>query len=348
MSAEEMRRATIVGSLRAGRSVKDIVLLFGFKRTTVSDVKKKFDAHITQGGLPAEFGCKRKTHERRSDALGDGFVADLEDIIRQDPGRSMRSLARELDVHEKTIRRKVKGELNLKSYALRRGQFMNQATKERRCEKAKLMLNKLKSPVVRNPLIFFSDEKNFNQDQKVNRKNNRWLASDRHEVPIVMSTKFPTTTMVLGVVSNEGDVMPPHFFAKGLKINTEEYLKVLKEVVKPWMDRVAAGRHYIFQQDGAPAHNSNTTQEWCRMNLPEFWPKEVWPPSSPDCNPLDYYVWGVCEQDVNKAPHNNMASLQAKITEVMGSLDRNTVAKACRSFRRRTEQVVDAGGDFFE
>ena len=207
MSAEEMRRATIVGSLRAGRSVKDIVLLFGFKRTTVSDVKKKFDAHITQGGLPAEFGCKRKTHERRSDALGDGFVADLEDIIRQDPGRSMRSLARELDVHEKTIRRKVKGELNLKSYALRRGQFMNQATKERRCEKAKLMLNKLKSPVVRNPLIFFSDEKNFNQDQKVNRKNNRWLASDRHEVPIVMSTKFPTTTMVLGVVSNEGDVM---------------------------------------------------------------------------------------------------------------------------------------------
>ena len=43
-----------------------------------------------------------------------------------------------------------------------------------------------------------------------------------------------------------------------------------------------------------------------------------------------------------------MASLQAKITEVMGSLDRNTVAKACRSFRRRIEQVVDAGSDFFE
>ena len=30
-------------------------------------------------------------------------MADLEDIIRQDPSRPMRSLARELDVHEKTI-----------------------------------------------------------------------------------------------------------------------------------------------------------------------------------------------------------------------------------------------------
>jgi hypothetical protein len=46
--------------------------------------------------------------------------------------------------------------------------------------------------------------------------------------------------MGLGMVSNEGDVIPPHIFAKGLKINTEEYLEVLNEVVKPWMDGAAA------------------------------------------------------------------------------------------------------------
>jgi hypothetical protein len=49
-----------------------------------------------------------------------------------------------------------------------------------------------------------------------------------------MATMFLMTVMVLGMVSNEGDVMPPHIFAKGLEINTEEY-------VKPWMDGVAAG-----------------------------------------------------------------------------------------------------------
>jgi hypothetical protein len=52
----------------------------------------------------------------------------------------------------------------------------------------------------------------------------------------VMSTKFAATVMVLGYISNEGDI-PPHFFAKGLKINgAEEYVKVLHDVVKPWMD----------------------------------------------------------------------------------------------------------------
>lgn len=72
----------------------------------------------------------------------------------------------------------------------------------------------------------------------------------------MMATKFPLTTMVLGVVSNEGDVMPPHFFEAGLRINSEEYLRVMEVVVKPWMEEVAAGRPYVFQQDGAPAHNS--------------------------------------------------------------------------------------------
>ncbi len=84
------------------------------------------------------------------------------------------------------------------------------------------------------------------------------------------------------------------------------------------------------------------------VKFPEFWSKEVWPPCSPDCNPLDYYVWSVCERDVKRSPHNTATSLKAKITEVMANLPRDTLAKACRKFRQRIEAVVEAGGDFFE
>jgi hypothetical protein len=160
------------------------------------------------------------------------IVATLQDLVNQDPGRSMRSLARELGISEASVRNKMAQDIRYKSYALRRGHFMNKATKERRLAKAKLMLNKLKKPVANGQLIFFSDEKNFSQDQKVNRKNNRWLCADISEVPIIMATKFPATVMVLGVVSNQGDVMPPHFFQKGLKINAQEYLKVLRLALK--------------------------------------------------------------------------------------------------------------------
>ena len=48
-----------------------------------------------------------------------------------------------------------------------------------RLEKAKKMLNKIKNLARKDiKLIFFSDEKNFTQDQKINRQNNRWLCSD--------------------------------------------------------------------------------------------------------------------------------------------------------------------------
>jgi hypothetical protein len=39
--------------------------------------------------------------------------------------------------------------------------------------------------------------------------------------------------MVLGVVSNKGDVMPPHIFEAGLRVDTKIYLDVLTNVVKP-------------------------------------------------------------------------------------------------------------------
>ena len=51
---------------------------------------------------------------------------------------------------------------------------------------------------------------------------------------------------------------------------------------------------------------------------------------------------------MNRAPHNTAASLMSKITEVMGNLPRDTVAKACRRFRSRIEAAVEDGGDFFE
>ncbi|QQP32478.1 Uncharacterized protein FKW44_024404 [Caligus rogercresseyi] len=42
-----------------------------------------------------------------------------------------------------------------------------------------------------------------------------------------------------------------------------------------------------------------------------FWSKEFWPPSSPDLNPCDYYLWGVLEKDTNKRAHNTVDSLKA-------------------------------------
>ena len=286
---------------------------------------------------------KRK---RRSDAHDEVLVDNIQQLIDEDPGRSMRGISRELTISEFLVRKIVKQDIRYKSYSLRRGQFMNAATKERRAERARALLNKFKNPPANDILIFYSDEKNFSQDQKVNRNNNRWLCSDPSDVPIIMATKFPATVMVLGVVSNKGDVMPPYVFEAGLRVNADVYLDVLRNTVKPWMDQVAGGRPYIWQQDGAPAHTAKKVQEWCEDNFPYFWDKDVWPPSSPDLNPLDFFVWSVAERDTNRSPHNTKQSLINSIMEVFANFDREAMETACSRVRPRLEEVVAANGDF--
>ena len=87
-----------------------------------------------------------------------------------------------------------------------------------------------------------------------------WIATNNRDVPRVMKSKFPATVMVFGVFSSEGHIMPPHIFEVGLKVNTKVYLDVLKSVVIPWCNQVAAGRPWVWQQDSAPTHKSKETQ----------------------------------------------------------------------------------------
>ncbi|QQP58126.1 Transposable element tcb1 transposase [Caligus rogercresseyi] len=37
--------------------------------------------------------------------------------------------------------------------------------------------------------------------------------------------------------------------------------------------------------------------------MANFWPKDFWPPSSPDLNPLDFFWWSVIESRTNTTPH---------------------------------------------
>lgn len=105
-----------------------------------------------------------------------------------------------------------------------------------------------------------------------------------------MTSKHPASVMVLGVISTEGHVMPPHFFEVGQKVNQAVYQEVLNDVVIPWMNNVANGNRYLFQQDSAPAHKAKKTQQLLAAKVPAFWDSETWPPNSPDLNPCDFYL----------------------------------------------------------
>ena len=163
--------------------------------------------------------------------------------------------------------------------------------------------------------IFSTDPSYDNRTIASTLKMRIWIATNNRDVPRVMKTKFPATVMVFGVVSSEGHIMPPHIFEVGLKVNTIVYLDVLKSMVIPWCNQVAGGRPWVWQQDSALAHKSKETQVWLQKECYDFVPFSHWPPSSPDLNQLDYFVWSYIENITNMTSHNTKASQIAAICQ---------------------------------
>ena len=156
-----------------------------------------------------------------------------------------------------------------------------------------------------------------------------WIATNNRDVPKVMKTKFPATFMVFGVVSSEGHIMPPNIFEVGWKVNMKVYLDVLKSMVIPWCNQVAGSRPWVWQLELAPAHKSKETQSWLQKECYDFVPFSHWPPSSPDLNPPDYFVWSYVGNITNMTSHNTKAGQITSIRRVFTELPPALVEKAC-------------------
>ena len=56
-------------------------------------------------------------------------------------------------------------------------------------------------------------------------------------------------------------------------------------------------------------------------------------------------MWCEFEREVNKQPHNTLASLKAKTSEGMTNIDREIVVLPCQRFWSQIEAIVEASGD---
>uniref|UniRef100_A0A182RB67 Tc1-like transposase DDE domain-containing protein n=1 Tax=Anopheles funestus TaxID=62324 RepID=A0A182RB67_ANOFN len=195
---------------------------------------------------------------------------------------------REIDVTPNTVKHALNEDLRYTSYKRRSGQLLAQKGRKTRLAHAKKLLNMIKHPAEPETIWFF--EKDFCQDQKLNVQINRWLAYCAADVPWPRATnKIPTNGH--GVRERViGRVMSPHFFDQGLKLNAKGYVKLLDTVAKPWITKLANARPYVWQQDSAPCHTVAKLQKWLKDNFYDFTTPNVWPPSSPDLNPMDYCV----------------------------------------------------------
>jgi len=109
-----------------------------------------------------------------------------------------------------------------------------------------------------------------------------------------------------------------HFVDPGIKVNGQYYrdillLRDLLPDIKQYSD------YFTFQQDGAPAHRARETVKLLKVEMPGFIPPNLWPPNSPDLNPVDYKIWGVLQERVFKTSIKDVDELRRRIAEEYSS-----------------------------
>lgn len=337
------KTSSVPDLLHAGVSPTAIARQLGISRRSIYKIKKKMEL---TGTNERKAGSGRKRSARTK-----SVIDKVKSRLKRNPVRSMRKMAKELNISLTSVRRIVKEDLKMKSRARLKVPLLTTKQKKARMDRAKALLNNIKHAAP-GRVMLFTDEKIFTVDASLNRRNDRWIGNEPEnysdEVRYRNTTKHPSSVMVFGLVASDGRKMPPVFVKAGVKINTEAYIEILSTKVLPWLKANYPQQNYVFQQDGAPAHTSNRTQEWLNRNMAEFWSKEMWPPQSPDLNPLDYSVWANVEKDACKTSHTSVAALKRAITNCWKKMTVDYIVGTCNSFRHRLESVVRAKGGHIE
>ena len=81
---------------------------------------------------------------------------------------------------------------------------------------------------------------------------------------------------------------------------------------------------------------------------PDFIPPNLWPPNSPDLNPVDYKIWGIMQEKVYRTKIKDIEELRERIVNAWDEFDQLVIDAAIGQWLARLEACVEANGGHFE
>ena len=104
----------------------------------------------------------------------------------------------------------------------------------------------------------------------------------------------------------------------------------------------------IFQQDGAPPHWGSHVRRFLDATFPNRWTGRdgptLWPPRSPDINPLDFFLWGYVKGKVFSTPVPDITNFKARLTDAFATITEDMLENTWRETDYRLDVLPTTKG----
>lgn len=223
--------------------------------------------------------------------------------------------------------------------------------RERRAHFCNIFLNRFNQDPAFYRKIMWSDECTFGRNGIFNRRNHRcWSQENPHcNVETNFQTRF-SLNVWCGILD---DMLVGPFFIDG-SLDQYKYFELLTGYIENFLDQLPLANRYevIFQQDGAPPHNTRLNVTYLNTHFGERWIGTNgpirWPPRSPDLTVMDFFLWGYLKDQVYLFQPENIEILRHRILEACRNIPREFLHNATFSVVRRYQQCIAQNGGQFE
>lgn len=327
----ENSKVLILSKLEEGWSVRAVALHYNIAKSTVQNVKKRWEHH---GSISRKQGSGRPkiTTVQQDEALLN--------YLRQNPFQTSRQAAflTNFPGSAPTVCRRIK-ESEIQNCASPKKPLL---TEEQKQSRVIFCLNYIYRPPNFWNNVIFTDEKIFQSSNsgrlRVYRPRNSRF-QERYVTPTNKSGRFSVNVWAWICVHGAGVA----WRCEG-RFNSQTYLNILENIMLPSVTEMYPDNNFIFQQDNCPVHTAGIIRQWFATNNIEVLP---WASYSPDINPIEN-IWGLLTKKIYKRNFRpqNANELWEAIEECWEELsqDQHLWQNLIASIPRRLNKVLEANG----
>lgn len=201
--------------------------------------------------------------------------------------------------------------------------------------------------------IMFTDEAGFGRDGVINSHNlHLWHDENPHEIIQSRHQHRFFVNVWAGIIGNH--LIGP--FILHDRLNGARYLQFLQGHLNDLLEDVPVETRYQmwYMHDGAPPHFDILVRQHLTNTFGDRWIGRggpfLWPPRSPDLNPLDFFFWGYLKGLVYATPVNSREELIQRIIHHSDVIRNNhgTLFQVQRNSIKRLKKCMDVHGGHIE